>query len=360
MSDILTRLEKYRELDELESIFYNIYMEDSVDQKLLMLQYYSRHIQNPNDHRKFHGIISLAGPTSSIPEDAFFDANQTIFINRHPRYMPVFEHRHDFFEIQFLLKEQLHQTIGDTNVSLRPGDICFIAPQASHALESNSHDTLLVNILLRSETLQSAFSNCLVEGDEISTFFMRILCGHAYHPYLLWHTNGDERIGNLLLDMLDCQQAPDIYTDRLLRTMVEQLFLYLLRDHPNNFSTGTLQKKDDENILSILKYAQANYSTITLGELAKHFNYNEAYLSRTLKSYLGCSFSKYFINVRLNRAAQLLTAGQAPISDVMLQVGYTDKTHFYRSFRKKFGMTPNSFRKEHTQENGQERTFSQL
>lgn len=351
MQQFLSRIKPYQKLSELEEIFYTIYQQNSVQEKYESYQYYSEHIQDSSTRRMFHGILSLSNTPPIIPEDAFFEDNQTIFINLHPRYMPVFEHTHDFFELQFLLSGQLKQSIGGFNITLNPGDICFISPTACHTPEVSDPDTLIVNILLRSKTLRTTFSNCLIEDDEIASFFMRILSGQTYHPYLLWHTNKDLRIFNLILDMLDSQKNPDKYTDRLLHTMVEQLFIYLLRDHSDDFTTGTFQKKNDENIISILKYAQANYATITLASLAEHFNYNEAYLSRTLKSYLGCSFSKYFIDVRLKKAVQLLTATHAPITDILLQVGYTDKTHFYRSFQKKYGMTPNQYRNSHTKNN---------
>jgi AraC-like DNA-binding protein/mannose-6-phosphate isomerase-like protein (cupin superfamily) len=338
-----TRIKPYLPLNELEKIFNDVYRQSSEFKKTKLLQYYYNSISDHKVADMFQGIVRMKG---FIPENIFFQNNENISVNRHPRFMPAHEHKHDFFEIQYVLKGTVKQSINGVSIGLNAGDICFISPSASHNPEVNDTDTILVNILLRSKTLRSAFSNCLADDDIIATFFMRILCGQTYHPYLLWHTNHDESISTLIFDMLDCVKKSDGYTDRLLHTMVEQLFIYLLRDHSKDFSTNTFQKKDDENILSIIKYAQANSATITLSKLSAHFNYNEAYLSRMLKTYLGCSFSEYFIDMRLKTAAHLLVETVYPVSEILIQVGYSDKTHFYRSFHKKYSMTPLQFRKE--------------
>ncbi|MCD8216839.1 MAG: AraC family transcriptional regulator [Clostridiales bacterium] len=343
---ICQRIEKYDRLSELEQIFYNIHQQPSPGERQKMLDFYMNSITDETVQKMFQGITGMSG---SIPEEAFFHDNENIFINIHPRYMPASEHSHEFFEIMFMMRGQIQQSINGLTVSLSPGDICFVSPFASHNPEIYDEDTLLVNILLRKKTLQSTFSSCLLEQDVIATFFTRILCGKTYQPFLLWHTRNDTNIWHLILNMLDCQDVPNAFTDRLLHTMVEQLFIYLLRDHGTDFSTGTFQKKDDQNILTIIKYAQSNYTTITLEELARHFNYNQAYLSRMLKNYLGCSFSRYFIDLRLKNAAKLLEETQLPVSDVLLRVGYSDKTHFYRSFQKKYEMTPQAYRKKFQQ-----------
>lgn len=334
----------YSTLSELEELFYEIHKLKIPENKAMLLKKYQSKIKDPLTSRMFQGILEIKG---FIPENAFFTNNETIAINYHPRYMPAYEHNHDFFEIQYVLKGNVSQSIGGFNVALNEGDICFISPSASHNPEVNDHDTIMINILLRAKTFRKAFSNCLVEDDIISSFFMRVLHGQAYHPFLLCSTKCDSKIASVILEMLDIKNNPDLYTDRLLHTKVEQLFIYLLRDYEGNFSTGAFQKNNEENIFSILRYIQYNFSTISLQSLSEHFNYNESYLSRMLKSNLGCTFSEYLTDLKLKKAAELLTTTSVPVSEILLLSGYSDKTHFYRAFNKKFGKTPNKYRQEY-------------
>lgn len=331
------------ELSELEELFYEIYKSKFSECNSKLILKYQNKIKDPLTLLMFQGILEIKG---FIPEDAFFKNNESIFINQHPRYMPAEEHSHDFFEIQYVLKGNVKQQIGGFNVALQEGDICFISPSASHNPEVNDHETIMINILLRAKTFRKAFSNCLLEDDIISSFFMRVLHGQAYHPFLLCSTNSDEKIASLILEMLYNKNNPDLYTDRLLHTKVEQLFIYLLRDYEEDFSTGSFQKNNEENIFSILRYVQNNFSTISLRSLSEYFNYNESYLSRMLKSNLGCTFSEYLTDLKLKKAAELLSTTKVPVTEILLQAGYTDKTHFYRAFNKKFGVTPNQYRME--------------
>jgi AraC-like DNA-binding protein len=63
----------------------------------------------------------------------------------------------------------------------------------------------------------------------------------------------------------------------------------------------------------------------------------------------GKTFSEYVLEARLERAVQLLgdprRDGQK-IGDIAFEVGFTDLSHFNRSFRRRFGDTPRAMRAE--------------
>lgn len=342
MKTFLSRIQRFLPLSEIEEGFYLLhYSAEKKTDGYLQLE-----LSTPELTNSFRGLyrMSSSGQVHLFPESSFFTPEQNVALNFHHRYMPQWLHRHDFIEVQYMLTGHLRQTIGGHPVSLSAGDVCFISPDAAHDPQIYDRDSLMINLLLRLDTFHQTFSNSLAEDDIISSFFMRVLYGKGNHPYLLCHTGEDPRLQNLLLDMLDVQDAPDPYTDRLLRTMFEQFFIYLLRDHKDNFASGAFRKKTDENILSILRYIQNHYTTVTLSDLAKRFNYDEAYLSRMIHAYTGTSFSQALIDLRLQQAAALLRSSDQSVADIMGQVGYSDKTHFYRAFRKKFGTTPAQYR----------------
>lgn len=65
-------------------------------------------------------------------------------------------------------------------------------------------------------------------------------------------------------------------------------------------------KKQEKNIIFILKYIELHYATLTLPELSAFFNYSERQLTRILKNYTGKTFSTLIQDIRLSRAAELL------------------------------------------------------
>jgi len=63
----------------------------------------------------------------------------------------------------------------------------------------------------------------------------------------------------------------------------------------------------------------------------------------------GRTFSEYVLQTRLDRAAQILSDPQRDgqkIGDIAYETGFTDLSHFNRSFRRRFGDTPSAVRAE--------------
>ena len=283
----------------------------------------------------------------SLYENMFFDMDSDIFINIHPRYCPLCIHRHNFFEIQFALNKVIVQDIDDEHVTLQPGDICFIAPETEHVPLVFDDETLILNILVRKSTFQDTFFNLLKRDDIISDFFMRVLYSQSYHPFLICQTGSDSQVFATALQMLELSTKSDYYSKKLLCLMLEQLFIYLLRDHSTSFFSGNPENKDDTRIVSILQYIQQNFKTVTLSRAADDFGYNKTYFSRIVKNSTGTSFTQLVKILKLQYAAGLLADSNMPISDIIIDCGYEDQTYFYRAFKGKYGSTPADYRKQH-------------
>ena len=58
----------------------------------------------------------------------------------------------------------------------------------------------------------------------------------------------------------------------------------------------------------------------------------------------GLSPNQYLKQVRLNRAARLLTTSFLAVKEVMYMCGAKDASHFVHDFKKQFGVTPKEFR----------------
>jgi AraC-like DNA-binding protein len=53
---------------------------------------------------------------------------------------------------------------------------------------------------------------------------------------------------------------------------------------------------------------------------------------------------QYHKELRLEKAGQLLEGLSLTIKQIRLEVGYQDHSHFFRDFKKHFGMTPSQYR----------------
>jgi signal transduction histidine kinase/ligand-binding sensor domain-containing protein/DNA-binding response OmpR family regulator len=68
---------------------------------------------------------------------------------------------------------------------------------------------------------------------------------------------------------------------------------------------------------------------------------------RRLKNITGQTAVEFIRDVRMKRAAQLLTQSQLRISEVALQVGMSDAKYFGKTFQKVYNMSPSEFVRQH-------------
>ena len=89
---------------------------------------------------------------------------------------------------------------------------------------------------------------------------------------------------------------------------------------------------------------------ITLEETAEQFFVSKEYLSKVFKQHAGSLFSEYVTRLRMERAREMVLSG-APLKDVHAGVGFGEQAHYYKVFKRFFGMTPGEMQKRY--KNGQ-------
>lgn len=107
------------------------------------------------------------------------------------------------------------------------------------------------------------------------------------------------------------------------------------------------------HLRSILDCIAGTYSEpgLTVAKVARKQLLSPRYLQRLLET-TGTSFTARVTELRLQKALTLLTGdhGKRRISEVALQAGFSDISHFNRLFRARFGDTPSGMRRQHRRE----------
>lgn len=106
-----------------------------------------------------------------------------------------------------------------------------------------------------------------------------------------------------------------------------------------------LRQRGRLDIGQVRQYIGENYDKyLSLQSVADHFHVSREYLSRSFKAEYKESFSDYLLSCRMERAKQLLVEYDIPIKEVWRMLRFVDQTHFYRCFKRYFGMTPGEIR----------------
>lgn len=82
----------------------------------------------------------------------------------------------------------------------------------------------------------------------------------------------------------------------------------------------------------------------SLRELARQVGTNEFSLKQQFKATFNTTVFNYLQQARMEKARQLLTAGELKIADVAHALGYKHATHFTAAFKKHVGFLPNKIR----------------
>jgi AraC family transcriptional regulator len=97
----------------------------------------------------------------------------------------------------------------------------------------------------------------------------------------------------------------------------------------------------------VCEYIRTNLaSDIGVAELARLVNLSPHYFSMLFKHAFGVPPHQFVMQERITAARQLLAAGRMPISEVAINLGFADQSHFSRAFRKAAGMTPQRYRSD--------------
>lgn len=95
-----------------------------------------------------------------------------------------------------------------------------------------------------------------------------------------------------------------------------------------------------------ISYMRSNYTQpMPLEEVAGACHLQKNYLSALLSRHLGLSFSQFKNKLRIADAKRRIQEGGETLTEIALNVGYSDLNYFSRIFKQTVGMTPQEYSK---------------
>lgn len=277
-------------------------------------------------------------------EDYFFYDNLNLYFSKHHRYSPKFLHEHIFFEMIYVYSGTCTHMVNSVTSTLNEGDLCIIAPYTTHTIEVFD-DSIVINVLIKKSTFDKTFFNLLKDNNILSKFFIDILYSKNYKNHIIFHTNNDIRLKNILLNAyIECLNN-DKYSKNITNSLLSLFFSYLLKNHENDFYVPQLKKHNSKDFNEIILYIKKNHTSVTLEELSEIFHFSTCHLSRLIKSQTGFNFTTLVRNIKLDYACEYLKTTNLSIKSISELIGYSSQEHFIRVFKKEFKISPTQYRK---------------
>ncbi len=123
----------------------------------------------------------------------------------------------------------------------------------------------------------------------------------------------------------------------------------LLTIAEENLQLGKIKRadklSDTSYIGDVLEYINKNIGEkISVSELSKQFFVSEQKLSSDFKRRIKETLHHYIVSARVSHSAMLIAKGVPPLT-AALECGFSDETHFAKTFKSRMGMTPYQFSK---------------
>lgn len=138
----------------------------------------------------------------------------------------------------------------------------------------------------------------------------------------------------------------------MMKAYLMQMILLVIREQcePVELSKGRAFESASKKYVveQIISYFEDHYSEkISLDQIAENMYLSPFYISKIFKSETGDTPIRRLIDIRLEKAMELLEGGwQGSIQEVAAKVGYDDAYHFSKLFKKRYGISPSQARKK--------------
>ncbi|QRR02975.1 AraC family transcriptional regulator [Dyadobacter sandarakinus] len=252
-------------------------------------------------------------------------------------------HFHPEFELTLIIAGKGKRYVGKNMQDFGPGDLVLLGADLPHCWKSEGEeepDAHAESIVVQFEKdfLGRAFFD-KPELTQVNNLLKTSSCGICFQKNTadtaaekmaqLAREEGAFRKMMLLLDILDFLARSDEY---------------VLLDHSETVARQL--SSDKERINKAMGYIVENFrSNIVLKEVAAVVSMSPNAFCRYFKKASGKTFFETVIDYRINFAVQQLLSTEKAVSDIALESGFNDVSHFYKLFRKRMKVSPLSYRK---------------
>lgn len=250
-------------------------------------------------------------------------------------------HSHDIVEMAFVMSGTGRYRADGEVFPIREGDLLIFNPGVKHqALYCPDAEVHATEFFV-------GFSDVQFQGIPVNT--MPLPDGA-----ILLHTKGELR-RKLYRIITSMQEEKAVYRQGryfMMKAYLMQMILLVIREQcePVELSKGRAFESVSKKYVveQIISYFEEHYSEkISLDQIAENMYLSPFYISKIFKSETGETPIRHLIDIRLEKAMELLEAGwQGSIQEVAAKVGYDDAYHFSKLFKKRFSMSPSQARKK--------------
>lgn len=284
-------------------------------------------------------------------EDWFSDHIQDEFCHTYIHRMAsqIGLHSNDFYELDIIIEGQATHVIKGKSYSAPLGYVCFIPPHVEHGFIGKAvifHALIHYDFFDRFEHELRSVSGfaLLFEVDP----YLRLQGKHAT-PICISKELFDE-ISPVIGELVKEEASKHKYRE----TMKNIELLYIITHLSAFASKYKVENRIDKSdpyyfqIESCMEYIRNHCKEdITVEKLTEKMTMSRSSFLRHFSDVAGCTPMRFLVQCRMALARQKLVYSDMSITDIALECGFYDASHFTHAFQKNDGISPTEYRLLH-------------
>ncbi|MGI6738906.1 MAG: helix-turn-helix domain-containing protein [Christensenellales bacterium] len=249
-------------------------------------------------------------------------------------------HKHNYFEMYYLVSGKVCYFTGGTKFHLRPNDILFInINQLHHPVLIDStvpYERILLHV---SPKTLKALSTPDIQLDKCFTT----------NNFTVYHYPRNIRM--IILNYFDrlsvLKEDENLFgRQALARACLTELFVEINHAIHRQFGFSFNSKTKDKQTVEIVRQYILQHldQNITIDMLAEYVYLSRSSLMRYFKKYTGMTIYQFIQLMRLRKSDELINQG-VPFTQAAQLCGFCDYSAFYRSFIKEYKISPSEYYK---------------
>ena len=253
-------------------------------------------------------------------------------------------HGHSFLEFTYVEKGNITHTFDDKTEELKEGDYFIVDYGTKHGYKSaDGKDISVINLLFYPDFIDRTLSR----GDNFEKVVNSYLIRFRYRSLnrspngmRFFDNNGEVKsIVNNVITEFESREAGYL---ECIRCLIAQILIITMR----KISKSEVYAKESPIIKEITDDIKNNYrEKLLLSDYAKKYNYTISHFSKKFNEEMGVGFTEYLQRIRIEQSCRLLESREKSVSEIAMDVGYTNVKFFNKVFKQLVGITPKQFQK---------------
>ena len=245
------------------------------------------------------------------------------------------EESHDFWELIYCDRKNIHAVIGEESFALKQGDAVFFRPNSPHYVRCKEDANIfIISFECRSEVM-NFFADRVVTVPKDRRGLLQTLMSEASSTFRIPDFDPN-------LNKLELLPSPELGGEQLVKNTLEVLLIYLLRTEnartPRYF---TSQLEDSEELQdAVLNFLTSRiYGTLSLDELSEALHYGKTHLCTFFKEKTGKTIYQTYLTIKTAEAKKLIRKGLS-FTEISIQLGFSSPSRFSETFKTITGRSP--------------------